>query len=231
LKSIRPLFFAAWLLLLTGCSKASGPGALFTQSCDPLLPRQRIALIFPGLGQSSSAAEYQRLGQIYLGLGITPVFVDTRWSRAMLKGIPATASLIAAQTQADFPGAQISVFGFSFGALLAYQMADIANAGPVALCSMSPAFIEDRPWLGFPLRQLRWALGQAPFGPLSLASHPKRCYVLLYADHDSSLLNPALIQHRMASFPGSALVIVPDATHRLNENYLKAIQNILQTEW
>jgi len=64
---------------------------------------------------------------------------------------------------------------------------------------------------------------------LSYSASEKMCIIFLYGDHDSFLINKAIIRHRKDFFTCNETRMVPNTGHNISgRSYLTAIQQILQ---
>jgi hypothetical protein len=149
------------------------------------------------------------------------------WKRMGLHGFARAAGQVSSGVREVFPRARVFLFGFSFGAVLAYELSETLHPVHVLLCSMSPVFDEDRVFQFFPLKQAMNYFIQDAASPLSYARYRDKCFVFLYGEHESFLINPAIIAHRCAWFKGNQIVIVKNARHKLEAGYLNAIEKMV----
>jgi len=213
-----------WFLLLAVAIADAAPERLrFSLKTDPAAPHGRIVLIIPGLGQTTSDPGYHAVGGYYAARGITPVFIDIDWWGAGLGDLATTAAGIEAEVKTTYRDARVCLFGFSFGAALAYELSRSLHPSDALLCSLSPVFAEDRPDQRFVVRLFLQCAGRFAFDRLSYAHDEGKGLTFLYGDHDSVLITPSLIEHRKTALPRSKVVMVPEACHALGPAYLRAI--------
>lgn len=188
----------------------------------------QVAIIIPGMKQKVSQAEYQEIGGYYKSKGITPVFVDINWDETGIKNLAATARQISAEVNKSFAGSKIYIFGFSFGAVIAYKLAEIINPEQTLLCSMSPVFKEDREHQIFPIKQFAQLASYFWDTDISFAGNNGRCFTFLYGDDDSFLINNSIIENRKTQFKCNKSEIIKEASHDISKPvYLRAIKNII----
>lgn len=232
-KNLRWLSLAlglAWLLPVAGCSvqpSAMAPPAVYSLQYDTAAPRERVALIIPGLGQKISDPVFRLIADDYQAKGILPVLVAIDWKRVGLHGFTTAAAQIGSGIRRAFPGARMFLFGFSFGAVVAYELSGSLHPDQVLLCSLSPMFVEDREFQFFPLRQIMQLMLKDAGHPLSYAHNRSWYFIFLYGDHDSFLINQAIIAHRRALFPNNRTIIIKNAGHKLSPAYLGAIKKLV----
>jgi hypothetical protein len=206
---------------------ASAEALPFSLRCDSPPPHDRIVLIVPGMRQKTSDAEYRAVGEYYAARGIAPVFVDIEWGFLGINYLGATAADIGAEVKKTYRDARICLFGFSFGAVIAYKMSGPVHPVHALLCSMSPVFSEDRPCLILPFRLLMGWVSDYSSNRLTYAHDEGECLTFLYGDHDSFLINKSIIDRRRSAFVHSKVVIVKGAGHDLGPAYLEAIKAVI----
>lgn len=189
---------------------------------DPF-PRERIAVIVPGMWHKTSEAPYQTVAGYYRARGITPVFLDINWKRVHPGNLGTSISPIADEIRKKYPGSGVCLFGFSFGAVIAHKLSETLNPDHILLCSMSPVFKEDREHQIFPFRQLQALLSES----VPYAKSGSRPLCFLYGDNDSFLINRKIIARRRSSFPQSSTIIVKNAGHELGADYLNAVKKVI----
>lgn len=216
------------LLLSFGCSDPATPRQqLFSLQSDLSMPRNRVALIIPGVGQKTSDAEYHMIGDYYKSKGIRPIYVDIDWKRSGLNSLATAASQISSEIIKSYRGSTIYLFGFSSGAVIAYKLSESSNPAHTLLCSMSPVFAEDRKYQISPLRQFMGLVADYSSNHLSYSHNERRCFVFLYGDREF-LINKSIIEHRKSVFTCSKTITVQGAGHNISDPaYLAAIKNIV----
>ncbi len=213
----------------TACATdPSHPRPLFSIRYDGLQPRFEIALIIPGLHQSDSDPGYDSIGACYKSIGVTPVYVNIDWKAVGIGKLSACALQIRDMLADSFPESHRYLFGFSFGAVISLKLSQLIQAQQIILCSMSPLFAEDRAHQIFPFRQILGMVADYSTNGLSYSRSRGTCVYFLYGDHDSFMINKAIIQNRKASFTCNETTIVPQARHAVSGgSYLKAIKRII----
>jgi hypothetical protein len=218
-----------FLLIINLCppAQALSKDQLFSFHCESSLSISRIVLIIPGKMQKTSDEAYHKVGNYYVSKGITPVFIDINWEDVGLNDIAIAASQVSKEIMNIYPDKHIYLFGFSFGAAIAYKISESIHPDHVVLCSMSPVFEEDRPYHIFPFRQIIGILSDYPSNQLSYNHNEGKCFVFLYGNHDSFLLNKSIIENRKSVFSCNKTIIVKDAGHKLEASYLEAIKAVV----
>ena len=220
-------FLLSWIVL--GCTNKTEDKKFWSFRYGSHIPNNRIVLIIPGLGQSTLRSEYQKIGEYYESKGITPIYVEIDWRKAGLNKFAFTAFQIGSEIKRKYPENRIYLFGFSFGAVIAYQLSDFVNPAHTFLCSMSPVFAEDCRYQIFPFRQIIGALNSISFKQTALSSVQQSYFAFIYGEHDSFLINNSIIGHRKLELPCSKTFIVKGGTHNLsNPAYLSFIKNYIE---
>jgi len=192
------------------------------------MPRNRIALIIPGTGRKTANTEYQRVGDYYKSKGITPIYVDINWKHAGLANFATAASQIGTDIKKAYPDSKIFLFGFSFGAVIAFKLSESISPAHSLLCSMSPVFAEDRKYQLLPLRPVMWLVAAYSSNHLSYAHSEGRSFVFLYGDSEF-LINKSIVRHRKSVFANSKTITVQGVGHTLSDPaYLAAVKNIVE---
>ncbi len=190
---------------------------------------KKIAVIFTGVGQQTTNLEYTKIGRYYLSKGITPIYVDIDWRRVGLNHLSETADQLGAVICTSFPHSKVYLFGFSFGAVMAYKVSERIASEQALLCSMSPVFDEDRKLQQFPFKQLLGLITNDSKQKLTFAHSRSKGIILLYGEHDSFLINPRMIYFRKNSIANNVSVIVKDAHHDVSGgSYLRAIKTYVE---
>jgi hypothetical protein len=208
---------------------AAGSEDLFTLNYNSAAPRSRIALIIGGKGQTNLNAGYDSIGLFYQAQTVTPIYVNVAWQSAGINRLSQVADQLEKMLQDSFPHSKIYLFGFSFGAAISLKLSQRIDAQQVLLCSMSPVFMEDNERQLFLFRHLMPIFNHFRSNGLSFEGNYKKCIYFLYGDHDSRLINHAIIRNRTASFKCNETIMVKNAKHDISgEFYLQAIKKIVQ---
>ena len=230
-KSITTLTLCILILFIgDGCTSNFSPQKkLFSIHYDFSMPRSNIALIIPGMNQTDSNPGFNFIGDYYKNKGITPVYVNIDWKSVGINNLSTSAFQIKTLLKDSFPDSHVFLFGFSFGAVISLKLAQLIDAEQILLCSMSPVFAEDRVNQRFPFKQIAGFISDYSLNGLSYSASQRTCINFLYGDHDSFLLNKAIIQSRKSFFRCSETIIVKNAHHNISDQtYLKAIYQFVQ---
>lgn len=219
-------------ILLIGSGYATNSNdikKLFSIHYDSSIPRSNIAVIIPGMNQTYADPGYDSVGYYFKSRGIIPVYVNINWKAFGLNDLSTTVLEIDTMLMDSFPDSHVFLFGFSLGAVISLKLSQLLHAEHVLLCSMSPAFAEDRTYQAFPFKQLMSLFTGNVLNGLSYSSSLKECVYFFYGDHDSFLINSAIIRNRKVSFKCNETIIVKNARHNISDKqYLRAIDKILQ---
>ncbi len=213
-------------LIVTGSVQAQS-AADFTLRTDATQPHRAIALILPGMGHHTQEPAYLAIGGFYQACSVTPVYVDFKWRQVHINNLADTAETLARTITAQYPGARVRLFGFSVGAALAFKVSEALPSDQVVLCSMSPVFVEDCEQQSFPFRPLTRWMADFSHNRMTWAQHPALNYCFFYGEHESMLINSAIIKKRENGFPGSPMRVVEAAGHELTPAYLLEIERVI----
>jgi len=229
-KTGRYAFNAICLILLLvsfGCSDQATHQQLFSLQMDLAMPRNRVAIIIAGMNQKTSMAEYHRIGDYYKSKGIAPVYADIDWKHTGLANLATAASQMSAEIKKTYPDSKVFLFGFSFGAVIAYKLSESVNPAHTLLCSMSPVFTEDRNYQIFPFRQVMGMVTDYSSNHLAYPPNGGRSMVFLYGEREF-LINNAIIAHRKSIFTNSTTITVQGTGHDIsNPLYLGVIKKVV----
>jgi hypothetical protein len=224
-----PLCFILFFPEAEFAGNVSNDNNLFSIKFDASVSHGKIVLIIPGMGQNDSFAGYHLIGKYYGKRDIIPVYVNINWKVVGLHNVSITASRIYSMLNETFPNSEVYLFGFSFGAAIACELSKSLHADHILLCSMSPLFKEDHTYQIFPFKQLQWIIALGSGHLLSYSGNRGERITFLYGEHDSFLINSAIIRYRRSSFAYSETIIVKNARHNISEReYLAAIENVVQ---
>jgi pimeloyl-ACP methyl ester carboxylesterase len=189
------------------------------------------AYLIPGNGEDLESRNYQAVLNAYKRLGYEPHFVTVNWKyRTIDDWIEHVSSKIPR------PEIQKSLLsGFSFGSMIALDVAAKTNPRKLHLYSLSPYFKEDRP---FPAKYLKWH-GKRRIENFRNFSMNKlvayiNCPTTLFIGNKEIEKYPDTMGRRTdkahAAIKNSKLVVVEGAGHDVgNLSYVKAIEKALNT--
>jgi esterase/lipase len=180
------------------------------------------------MNQTCSDPGYDSVAAVYKSIGVSPVYVSINWKAVGINDLSTAAFQIKKMLEDSFPESHMYLFGFSFGAVITLKLSQLITTDHILLCSMSPLFAEDRNYQIFPFRQILSIVTDYSKNGLSYSSSKKTCVVFLYGDHDSFVINKAIIQHRKDFFTCNQTTIVPDARHNISDSsYLTTIRQTI----
>lgn len=221
----------SFVFLIDNCASDSRSQInLFSICYDSLMPSDSIALIIPGMNQTNLNPGYDSIGDYYKKKGITPIFININWKSVGPNRLSTAAIQIDSFLKDSFPDSRLFLFGFSFGAVVTLRLSHLVNSDQVILCSMSPLFAEDRAYQIFPFKQLMNFFLNKSSNRLSYSDCTKNRLFFLYGDHDSFLINNAIIKKRESSFKYSKTIFVENGRHKISDHtYLKAVKDIIES--
>lgn len=229
-KCVLVTIIIIFAIIINGCtSNTSQITKLFSIKYDSSMSKSNLALIIPGMNQTCSYPGYDSIGAFYQSCGITPVYVNINWKAVGIKNLTAASVQLQNMLKDSFPESHFYLFGFSFGAVISLKLSQLIKPEQELLCSMTPAFAEDRIHQIFPFRQILSIITDYSKNGLSYSASERTCVIFLYGDHDSFLINKAIINYRKSFFKCNETLMVPDARHDISSHsYLVTIQQIVQ---
>jgi len=115
---------------------------------------KKVVYIIPGYGDSGPKdPDYLKVSKIFEDKGIAPIYVKIHWTRKKKSRFSDYADEFL-KVYEKKRGTQTYVYGFSFGATIAFLTAAKTKPKALILSSLSPYFMEDRPRLK--ASWLRW---------------------------------------------------------------------------
>lgn len=190
----------------------------------------RTVFIIPGFRHSISEPAYRKVRRIFASYGFRTLGVPITWKRRVMSDY--IQDFLRFYELHRVEGAY--VLGFSYGAMIAYLAAPYAKPHALLLCSLSPYFKEDLPYLPRTWKDRKGMKRQF----IDFIHHSfdrdairirSKCFLFLgekEARRYSSLARRVEDAH--SKLKGSELIIVPNAEHNLGaREYIEAIQKIV----
>jgi hypothetical protein len=186
--------------------------------------KKRVYLI-PGFGDSPSASMYARVRKYFRKENISCKLVKIDWEYNSIENYVSQFLLQYKRSE----NVSNYLFGFSFGALLAFLVTPIINPGKLYMCSISPFFKEDiisRAEFIQSIGKRRWlALKKISF---EMLAKDITCKTIIVVGGDEL---PSVKKRAKAAkkcIRTSQLFIAKGATHNLlDEGYNETLQNII----
>ena len=193
---------------------------------------RKIAYIIPGFTEKTSDAPYPQIASWFKERGIEPIFVDISWN---LKAEVTAMSLYVKEFKVVYEKThqkddEIYIFGFSFGAMVAYISSELIKPHTLILASVSPFFKEDikenhEAWV----RKLSKAnvVSKKVYSFNAIAKKlSARTFVMVGDREVGGMFERALEASR--KIKNSYLVISKGAPHRIaNKKYLDTLKNLI----
>ncbi|OGM20342.1 hypothetical protein A2714_04835 [Candidatus Woesebacteria bacterium RIFCSPHIGHO2_01_FULL_38_9] len=104
---------------------------------------RKIAYIIPSFKSSPKEKAYLNIGRFFREANIEPIYVDVKWDNSTISQNTENFISLANSKQSEYT----CVLGFSFGTLIAFIAASKIKMDLLILCSLSPYFSEDLPYL------------------------------------------------------------------------------------
>ncbi len=186
---------------------------------------RHIAYIIPGYGESYlHQRSYKKIAQFFIAKNIEPIFVTIDWH----KNNPADFSDYLVQFLQQYKKPKdcvVTVFGFSFGAMIALLTASKTKADNLVLCSLSPYFSEDIPSLKPAwIKWFRESFSKNDYSfSTTAAKIESRCLILVGDTEGDECMKRA--RHAKKILKNSTLSIVKDGKHNIyQKEYLAVIE-------
>lgn len=188
--------------------------------------KQQVVFIIPGFAHVSSQGEYKSVAQYFLSKGIMPVLVNITWKKKLPIHFEDYVEEFLEQTK-KYRAAEVYIFGFSFGAIIALRAAKRLKPKAIILCSLSPYFLDDAKNLKKKWLQWWHKHYKASYNFRSTIRGLKtKVYLVAGSKEDVSVLKRAEVAHKLIA--KSELVIVKGAKHELHDKtYLRSVKNIV----
>lgn len=189
---------------------------------------KRKLYILPEWGGRLTDKNYRKLISIARSkrYEIVPVKISTRNRKYSLGSKESLAKITQKiKEQIIKPCSNDTLFGFSIGALQAYQVARYLNIGHVILCSISPILGSDL--LSYPKNEVTdLSLSQyKEMSKMNYATLVSKKISLLYGDKESEILKNRCI--RLGTRKRYTAIEIKNAGHILDEIYLRAVKKVL----
>ena len=185
-----------------------------------------VVYIIPGYTENVRTRGYRQVIRFFKQKHIKPVVVNIHWKyHTMLDYL----DQFIAQYK-PLAGRKTYLFGFSFGAMVAFLASSLINPDKLYLCSLSPYFKED---LTYIKKRGRKALGKRKirdFKTISFHDIAKKvfCKTILVAGNQESpdvLRRAYLARHEITK---AKFYLAKGATHDLSQpEYLNALKKII----
>ncbi|MBI9097684.1 MAG: hypothetical protein JEY91_04365 [Spirochaetaceae bacterium] len=193
--------------------------------------REKVAIIIPGRGEYPEDWAYQEIKESFETEGYTSYIVHLDWENItadnlVSRGNEALYPLLQRNSQSD-----ITLLGFSFGAVIALKNSHHENVKRILLASLSPIFKEDLPYHLKLFQFFAGKLTDYDINDLSYPEYENRAIVFFYGTHDSLLINKKIREMRSKRFLYSEQILIKNAGHDISgRNYLAAIKNYISKE-
>ncbi len=201
-------------------------GVLFSNT----VRQKKVAIIIPGRGEHYDNEAYIDIKHSFELKNYTTYILNIDWDVVTLDnlvsiGEQAITPIINRHRESD-----ITLLGFSFGAVIALKNSHQNNINNIILVSLSSLFKEDLPHHLSLLRFFATTMTDYNSNELFYPKETDNNLVFFYGSRDSFLINKKIINQRTLRFPNSELIIVKGAKHDISgKNYQEAIKTYITT--
>lgn len=189
------------------------------------------AYLIPGNKEDLQSRNYQAVLDLYKQLGYEPVFVPIHWGYKTITDW--TKEVEATISKKDLQNSLLS--GFSFGSMIALNVAARTNPRKLLLFSLSPYFQEDMP---LPKKYEDWAgkrkiaaFRKLSFNRLAVQIH---CPTTIFLGSKESDKYPDMSRRRREAHQqinGSKFILIKNVGHDVTDpRYLQAIKQVLTSQ-
>ncbi len=192
------------------------------------MKNKKIAYIIPGYGESyKKQPSYNKIANLFKIAGIQAVHVDINWHHQKPRQFSDYVDQFLKQL--DKPkGTDIFIFGFSYGATIAFLSESKVKVKALILCSLSPYFKEDiknleKDWVKSWKKD--FIHSDYSFVEVAKKIHTKTYLCVGKEEHLASLTRARSARMRVDN---SELFVVKNAKHNINKKeYLEAIECVI----
>jgi esterase/lipase len=193
---------------------------------------RKIVYIIPEHKGSPNDTAYLKVATMFRKVGIKPIGVHIKWKRRTITQY--LDEFTEFYNKTNRPSDEVYLFGFSYGAYVAFVAATKLKPKAAILCSISPFFKEDfrylyKSWVKANGKTM--TADQKKYIFNSLAKKVKaRTLIFVGALEWGQCLRRAKVAHRLIK--NNKLIIIPKARHRSNQKeYQDALKNYIVTEF
>ncbi len=192
---------------------------------------KKVVYIIPEYLGSLSNPAYKSILSVFKQVGIKPIPVELQWKRRIMTQY--VSEFMDIYNAAKKEGDQTYLFGFSYGAYIAFLAAIKIKPKAVFLCSISPYFKEDlndlyKSWIRMSGKARIIDHKKYVFDSLAKKFNSK-AFIFVGDAEQWQLMRRAKIAHKLIK--NSKLIIIPKARHRIGQReYQNAIKNIIISE-
>ena len=191
---------------------------------------KKIVYIIPGFEDSGKKKIYQKIAKIFSFNEIEPVIVNIKWnSKAEYKAMSSYVNQFLKKYKRK-KNYEIYLFGFSFGAMIAFISSARIKAKTTVLCSLSPFFKEDiEKFKRIYLKRIeKLTLKKNKDFSFNKISKSYRCktFILVGSKEHKEVISRAKEAHK--KIKNSKLIIIKGAKHSLSKKeYFKGIKKLI----
>ena len=188
----------------------------------------KFAFLIPGWGESATSKSYKQIAKYFRQKGIKPIPIEIKWKRTTLSD---NIEQFLKQFR-NYKAERTYVLGFSLGAMIAFISSQQTKPQVQILCSLSPYFKEDLPYL-----KEWWRIGVGKRRLNDMKKHSfdkisreiKSETILLFGSKE---VKQVYRRNRLAFEKlhcKKKLIVIQDAKHNIRQKeYLTALKNIIE---
>lgn len=186
----------------------------------------KVAYIIPGYPYKARQKPYRQIAGFFKSRGIKPVLVGMPWKHTTLSDNLEQFM----RHYRKFGGKPVYVFGHSIGAVIAFVASAKIRPKLSILCSLSPVFKEDLPYL-----KSRWKrlMGKRRLNVLKRYGFNKiakgvKCRTILVAGAKEYAELLRRVKAAKRKIKNSNLILIKEAHHNISQiEYLKALRKVI----
>ncbi|MBI1968503.1 DUF2235 domain-containing protein [Candidatus Woesearchaeota archaeon] len=186
----------------------------------------RVVYIIPGFGQKTTLLEYQHVMKLFKACRFQIIPVKISWERKVMSDY---LEEFLSQLQYH-KNDKVTLFGFSFGAMIALIAAVKIKPKMLFLCSLSPYFKEDLRTLKKSWKNFGGKRRIADFHNFSFDKLAKKvsCKTILIAGTKEGKELLKRVEDAHKKMKNSQLILVKDAKHNFaQKEYLRKLQELI----
>lgn len=196
----------------------------FNKHKTNLVIMNKVVYIIPGFSESTKQKAYQEIAKFFKRRKFKSISVKLSWKYK-------TMSDYINQFMGQYKyNKNVYLFGFSFGAMISFICSTKINPKALILCSLSPYFKEDLPYIKNSWRSF---IGKKRFNDLKKYSFSKlirqvKCKTILLAGSKESPELLKRVNDANKKLKNSKIIIIKNAKHKISQKeYLDAIKNLV----
>ena len=189
---------------------------------------QKVAYIIPGYGESYKTKGYSQVASFFKARKIKAVPVKISWKHNTMSDY---VDEFMEQCKSR-KGHEVYLLGFSFGSMIALMASGKVRPKVIILCSLSPWFKEDLPYLKKSWKRYFGKKKMEDFKRHSFDEFAKqvRCRTILIAGDKESPELDKRVKDAAKKIKNSKFIIIPNAKHDISQkDYLEVLRELISS--